>query len=57
MKISNNANNLRASVFLSISSFRIFGKCLLRRVAKTSVNNGEIMLIVETRVIGPNEAA
>lgn len=57
MQISNTANDLSASVFLSISSFRIFGKCLLRRVAKTSVNNGEVMLIAETRVIGPNETA
>ena len=57
MQISNTANDLRPSVFLSISSFRIFGKCLLRRVAKRSVNNGVVMLIVETRVIGPNEAA
>lgn len=53
-KISSTANILSERVFLSISSFRIFGKCLLRRVAKTSVNNGPIMLIAETRVIGPN---
>lgn len=56
-KISSTANNLSERVFLSISSSRMLGKYLLTRAAKTRVNNGAIMIIVETSVIGPNEAA
>lgn len=56
-KIRTNATSFRATVFLSISSFRTFERYFVIRIAKNKVNKGEIKPVVDTSVIGPSEAA
>jgi hypothetical protein len=56
-KIRTIATSFNATAFLSISSFRTFGRYFVIRIAKNKVNNGEIKPVVDTSVIGPSEAA
>jgi hypothetical protein len=41
----------------SISSFNVLGQNLLMKTTNMRVTRGETMLMVETKVTGPNETA
>ena len=48
--------SFKATVFLSISSFKIFGQNLLKAIVNKRVRKGDVMLRVDTNVTGPKEA-